>query len=295
MDIDLTKLNQLLTIARTGNFSRAAEELRITQPALSRSVAAMEERFGFRIFERGRSGAAPTAVGARALEDAAALLRQARAVSHNLRLYGRGEAGSVAFGLGPLIASHALSRVAARMLAERPRLQMRCPVKSPDALLSDLLNGDLEMVFCDTGHIELGPEITVEPLGSVTLALIARAGHPLAAVPNLSLEDIGAYPIAHSEYQQATAFHARGPFSSGALFCDNYDILRQLVLTSDVLCISSLEMMAQGVEQGRLVRLSVAGLAPQRSEIAVLRLKAQECSPAARAVITCIAELLPAS
>ena len=64
MDVDLAKLNQLLVIARTGSFSRAAEELRITQPALSRSVAGLEQRFGFRIFERGRGGATPTTVGA---------------------------------------------------------------------------------------------------------------------------------------------------------------------------------------------------------------------------------------
>jgi DNA-binding transcriptional LysR family regulator len=79
MEIDLTKFAYLVTIARTRNFSRAADELRITQPALSRSVAAVEQRFGFKIFDRGRGGVSITPLGALVLKDAETLLRDARA------------------------------------------------------------------------------------------------------------------------------------------------------------------------------------------------------------------------
>lgn len=44
METDIRKLIQIVTVARRGSFSRAAEELHITQPALSRSIAALEDR-----------------------------------------------------------------------------------------------------------------------------------------------------------------------------------------------------------------------------------------------------------
>jgi DNA-binding transcriptional LysR family regulator len=292
MDIDLAKLNHLLAIARTGSFSRAAEELRITQPALSRSVAAIEQRYGFRIFERGRAGASPTAVGAMVLADAEALLRDARALDQNLHLYARGDAGKVAFGMGPLIASLTLRSLATRLLRERPRLQLKCSVKSPDVLLAELMSGGVEMVFCATEPVPRTPEISVQPLGSITLALIARAGHPLTAREALTMAEVGAFPISHSAHAAAEDFHAEERFASGALFCDNYEILRQVVLESDAVWMSSPEMVAEDMAAGRLVQLDVTDMPPRRSEVGVARLKGHTNSPAANAVVDHVADLL---
>lgn len=293
MHIDLAKLNHLLVIARTGSFSRAAEELHITQPALSRSVAAVEQRFGFRIFERGRGGAAPTAIGARVLTDAEALLRDARALEQNLHLYARGAAGKVAFGMGPLIASLTLRKLAAQMLASRPQLQLRCSVKSADVLMGELAEGDIEMLFCATEQIARTPEITVQPLGAMNLGLIARADHPLAAQRALTLADVAAFPIAHSAHASAEELHAESRFAhGGALFCDNYEILRQVVLDGEAVWMSSPEMVADDIAAGRLVQLDVADMPVRRSEVGVVRLKGRTSSPAATAVAALVAQLL---
>jgi DNA-binding transcriptional LysR family regulator len=293
MDVDLAKLNHLLVIARTGSFSRAAEELHITQPALSRSVAGLEARFGFRIFERGRGGATPTVVGAMVLADAEALIRDARALGQNVHLYARGEAGKAAFGMGPLIASLALRRLTAHMLTTRPQLQMRCSVKSADVLLRELVDGVVEMVFCTTEQVGPAPEITVQPLGAITLSQIVRADHPLARRTGLMLADVVAYPIAHSAHSQAEVFHAEARFErTGALFCDNYEILRQVVLDTDAVWMSSPQMVADDIAAGRMVQLDVADLPPRRSEVGVARLKGRTSSPAARDITAKVAEIL---
>jgi DNA-binding transcriptional LysR family regulator len=52
MDISLGKLQQLVAVADSGSFSKAAVELSISQPALSRSIADIERRYGFQIFNR---------------------------------------------------------------------------------------------------------------------------------------------------------------------------------------------------------------------------------------------------
>jgi LysR family transcriptional regulator, pca operon transcriptional activator len=293
MDVELAKLHHLLVIARTGSFSRAAEELRITQPALSRSVAGIEQRFGFRIFERGRGGATPTAVGALVLADAEALLRDARTLDQNLHLYARGEAGKVAFGMGPLIASLTLRKLTAQIMAARPKLQMRCSVKSADVLVRELMDGDIEMLFCATEQVARTPEIAIAPLGEVTLAILARADHPLAGRGALRLADVAAFPIAHSAHALAEEFHAtEGVLRSGALFCDNYEILRQVVLDGEAVWMSSPQMVAEDIAAGRLTQLDVPDLPARRSEIGVLRLKGRTSSPAASAITAAVAALL---
>jgi DNA-binding transcriptional LysR family regulator len=293
MDVDLARLNQLLVVARLGSFSRAAEALNITQPALSRSIAGLEARFGFRVFERGRGGAVPTVVGAMVLADAEVLVRDARSLGQNLHLYARGEAGKVAFGMGPLIASLTLRTLSAQMLQARPQLQMRCSVKSADVLLSELLDGAIEMMFCTTEQVLPAPEIAVQPVGAVTLAHIVRAAHPLAGREGLTMADVVDFPIAHSAHSQAEVFHAEARFArTGALFCDNYEILRQVVLDTEAVWMSSPQMVADDIAAGRMVQLDVADMPPRRSAVGVVRLKGRAWSPAARAVIDGVGEIL---
>jgi DNA-binding transcriptional LysR family regulator len=89
MNDELTQVRQILAITRTGSFTRAAQELHISQPVLSRSIASFEARHGVRLFERGRGGAAPTTLGESVIADAAKLLRSARNFQDNLQLYRR--------------------------------------------------------------------------------------------------------------------------------------------------------------------------------------------------------------
>src|ERR1700740_3691051 len=112
MDVSLARLQQLVTVARCGSFSRAAEELNITQPALSRSIAALERRYGFQIFNRIGHGVLPTAAGAQVIAQAEPLLQAMRVFDRNLGLLASGAAGSLRLGLPPLLASQLLAKLA---------------------------------------------------------------------------------------------------------------------------------------------------------------------------------------
>ena len=81
--IDPIKLSRFRTIVREGGFSRAAEKLYITQPALSQSMAQFEEELGLKLFEPGRRGGVPTIYGACLLDYADAIrLQLDRAAEH---------------------------------------------------------------------------------------------------------------------------------------------------------------------------------------------------------------------
>ena len=125
MKYDLRKIAQVVEVARAGSLSAATKNLHITQPALSRNIAAVEDQLGIKIFERGRSGAKLTALGAEVIKGFNALLHHADSLDNQLKLYALGEAGPVIFGIGPMLGSLILPRLAADFLNESPDVQVR--------------------------------------------------------------------------------------------------------------------------------------------------------------------------
>jgi DNA-binding transcriptional LysR family regulator len=80
MDLDLRKVRYFMAVARRGNFSRAAEDLHIAQPVLSRQIRALESELGAVLFARGRGGAVLTPAGTQLAADAEPLLADAAAL-----------------------------------------------------------------------------------------------------------------------------------------------------------------------------------------------------------------------
>jgi DNA-binding transcriptional LysR family regulator len=288
MHVDLAKLRHLLAVARTGSFRRAAEELGVTQPALSRNIALIEGRFGFRIFERGRGGAKLTPVGALVVQDAESLVRHAAVLERNLDLYGRGESGQIAFGMGPQIASVLLPKLGAHMLTTRPQLRMRCLLKTADVLMRELHDDAIEMMFCASNHVPPSPEIVIEPIGGMTYGMLARSGHPLAAKESATMSDLAGFPLALDTERPHPVF----PTHNGALICDNAAILREAVFESDALWFASHQTVANDIASGRLVELKVVDLPFSRIEVGVVRLTERASSPAASAITAYARKLL---
>lgn len=90
MDLDLRKLRSFVSVAERLSFVQAAEELHITQPALSRQIQGLEDELGVALLVRDRRGTALTGPGRQLLEDARALLDSASGVERRVRAAARG-------------------------------------------------------------------------------------------------------------------------------------------------------------------------------------------------------------
>ena len=89
-DVDLRKLRYFVAVAERLHFRNAAEELHLAQPALSRSISALERELGATLFERDRRSVALTAAGRQLLDDARPLLAAADAARRRVQRAGRG-------------------------------------------------------------------------------------------------------------------------------------------------------------------------------------------------------------
>jgi DNA-binding transcriptional LysR family regulator len=289
MEIDLNRMRHIAAVARLRSFSRAAEELHITQPALSRSIAAFEERFGVRLFDRGRGGVMPTPVGVLVVAEAERLLGFARDFEHNLQLYGGGDAGRIPFGMGPMVASLVLPRLSQIFINERPRLQLKVSVGPADQLVQELMRDEIEMLFANTPQVRSIPDVITAPIGRMRLAVIVRSAHPMAGRRRVTFSELAAFPAASAVELPTMGITGE----AGAFICDNYHILRETVLGTDCLWVASPDFVVADIAEGRLCCLDVADLdaAVATSELSMARRRERTMSPAAEAVAAVVQAL----
>ena len=282
MGISQDKLQQLLTVARCGSISRAAEELHISQPALSRSIAAIEQRYGFMIFSRVGHGIHPTAAGAQVLSQAEPLLQALQIFGSNLKLLAAGKAGALRMGLPPLLASQLLPSLASDFFTPAIQAELRVSVRPGPVLLDELKNDSIELFFFSESQIEHGPEIAIEPVGTMQPICVVRRGHPLlsrreASRHDLTIDDLSEYPWASSVEPPAMG----KLLNPARLLCDNYHVLREAVQQTDLICICSKAFVARDITEGRLHEIHVKGLLPPETVIFVAILSGRIISPLA--------------
>lgn len=288
MNVSLGKLHQLLTVARCGSFSRAAEELHISQPALSRSVAAIERSVGFPVFNRIGHGVVPTAAGTQVLAQAEPLLQTMRIFSSNLDLLSKGASGLLRIGLPPLLASQLAADLAQGFFDSPNHIDLRLSIRSAPLLLDELKTDLIEfLIFAET-QLDASSDLTLQPVGEIYPALVVRAGHPLAEKPCVTTADLARFAWASSVEPPAM-----GAMLNPARFlCDNYHSLRDAVLQTDLICICTRAIVAHEIAAGDLRVLDVPEFLPPRLPVFVASLKGRVFSPLAAAAIQRIQKLL---
>ncbi|MBN8997625.1 MAG: pca operon transcription factor PcaQ [Rhizobiales bacterium] len=192
--IKLRHINAFLETVRLGGVARAGGALGMTQPAVSRALAELEEFLGIPLFDRSRRSLVLTAAGemfARFAQAGLATLQQGVDALEAVR------SGQqvVAFGTLPTaevrIVPEALKRFARGPLASRTRIE-----SGPSPYLLGLLRmAAIDFVVGRLASPEAMDGLSFEHLYSEHLALVVRPGHPLAGRVTLTLAEAAAYPL----------------------------------------------------------------------------------------------------
>ena len=177
--LDLRSLSYLIALARRANFARAADDLGISQPALTRAIQALERHLDMRLFDRDRSGVTPTPQGAAFIERAVVLVDNARDLEHQTALAATGTSGRVQFGIAPMPARALLAEALTRQIEQAVDLVNDVVVRNVEALWPLLITGEIEFFVSAEGQIPQSPPVRAESLGKFPAGLIVRAGHPL--------------------------------------------------------------------------------------------------------------------
>ncbi|MFG3290752.1 LysR family transcriptional regulator [Streptomyces sp. NPDC048179] len=189
MDLDLRKLRYFVAVADRLHFGRAADELHIAQPVLSRQIRALEQDLGASLFTRDRHGVALTDAGRQLLADAGPLLASAHAVRRRVTVAARGSRRlMVGFRAGIAVTP------AVRLFAERhPDVLVDVQRIEWDDQAAMLLDGRIDVGYVRLPIDEAGLRVT--PLYTEPRVAVLPAGHRLAGRERIAQADLAGEPL----------------------------------------------------------------------------------------------------
>lgn len=280
--LQLKSLTHLVTLSRRLNYARAADDLGISQSALTRSIQALERQLGMRLFDRDRGGVALTPQGALAVERCAVLLADAEDVERHLVLAAGARAGRVRFGMAPLPASALLPAVVSERLGIASEVTHEVMVRDSDALWELLVSGEIEFFVTNEGFSFDGPRPRVDVLGHFPIGGIVRAGHPLL----FDQSSDARFPVLRSSWTGlALPQSIQRRMLGSPNVIEDFGALAKIASSSDAIWYSSPYAVPDEIGRGVLCELpSPEGDWPREVKILVYTLERRSQSPWARSI-----------
>ncbi len=197
MTIENFRLIVFRAVAHHLSFSRAAEELLLTQPAVTQQIKALEEEFGVPLFHRGGGRISLTPGGSALLpftEQIKTLSEQAVAAVANA--FGQ-HAGELSLGASQTIAQYLLPTFIAGFLKINPQVRITARSGNTDQMLGALVSGDIQLALLE------GPaqrnDVHLEPFMEDRMVLVVPASHEWAE-QIISLDDLRSQPLLTREF-----------------------------------------------------------------------------------------------
>jgi DNA-binding transcriptional LysR family regulator len=187
------RLQVFYTVARLLSFTKAAETLHMTQPAVTFQVRQLEDHFDTRLFDRTHNRVALTEAGRKAYEYAEEIFSLYAEMENTVKELTGDVSGALTMGASTTIAEYMLPALLRGFTLEFPDINLRLKVSNTEGIVSMVENS-----MIDLGVVE-GPvankNLLVEVCRVDQLVVVVPPGHEIAKRKSIPLEDIMTYPF----------------------------------------------------------------------------------------------------
>lgn len=202
----LVQLRHLSSLAQTGSFSKSAAALFLTQPALSRSIRALEAELGQPLFDRIGRSSELTPFGREIVARARELVLAADELRDSGRRAGDGQEGLLRIGMGSGPGAMLMTPLLLQMARERPRLRLEIARAGTELLVRSLRERTLDALVVDARSLRPAPDLKTQSLRDMQGAFMVRRGHPLTRRRGgLGFDALLRYPIASTPLSDEVA------------------------------------------------------------------------------------------
>jgi DNA-binding transcriptional LysR family regulator len=272
-------------VAESLSFTRAAAQLRIAQPALSRQVQALEDEIGVDLMKRSPRGVTLTAEGKLFLEEVRELLKRAEASVEKVRALARGQYGELRIGYSPSPTVEILPPALAAFQKAFPHVNVLLHDGSQREHIDGLRDGTLELAITPEVSDKETLGIDFEPLRSYQYCVALAPTHPLVRLKSIPLEKVAAQPIvgfSRRDYPEYFPFIERlfrplGVKPRVAVECDSASSLITAVETGRGVAVAI--SVFKIVTGKRLAYRPISGMTDQ-VPVGIARAKSGDVSPA---------------
>ncbi|MFM9925889.1 LysR family transcriptional regulator [Variovorax sp. H27-G14] len=297
--MNLQHFEHLLAVVDTGSFSRAAERLHLTQPALSRSIQAMEDELGGPLIDRTGKRKGLTPLGALVASRARRVTLEVSEMKRSAALLADLALGAVRLALGPAPTA-VLALPLLRHIAETyPRLRVHLIGGPAEQQLVALRDRAVDALVVHKRLLPRHDDLSVKLLPEMRIGFVCRRDHPLCGAEAMSLSRLAHYPLAASgiglsreAVQSLDAYFGKAlHFKDAVRFqSDEAACLLELVRTSDVVFLGAVETARTLIDQRELVELRMPKPLRLTSQFAFITLEGASESPALEIVQAFCAE-----
>jgi DNA-binding transcriptional LysR family regulator len=293
--VNLRQLQHFLALTDEGSFARAAEKVHLSQPALSRSIQALEADLDLQLFERQPRGVVLTPAGKQLQERSRRLVLEANALDRDVALIKNHELGEVSFGFGPHPATILMADMMAVLSTRHPLLKLRTEVSDLYRLQHKLLAEELDFFVVEKRALEPAPEWQIRLLSSHRCGWFSRPEHPLFQHESPSLAELRQQRLATVPLSSAMQHGLRSLLQCQPsemlefqVECNSLHILKQLACRSDTVLYAARASVSEELQQGKLRELELADLPGFSMQFALVHLAQRSLAPSAEQAIAAL-------
>ncbi len=260
------RLQRFLAIYQHGSFGRAAAELHVTQPALTKSIQLLEDTLGVKLFERSASGVVPTIYGDALALHAKAIEAEMKNAVRQIQTLSGAATGEVTIGATPSVAADLIPRTFVELQKQRPGIVLNLIEGLMENHIPALRRGELDLVVGGRtrGHY---PDLTTEILMRDEVLVFAGEDHPLAQLTDVPWSALSDYPWIMPPASQFWVNALSQAFISDGLtppeptaVTNSPGFIRAMLLRNLYLSGLPAKLLVNATRGGRIVALAVKGL-----------------------------------
>lgn len=242
----LVQLRHLIALADHGSFSKAAQAVHLSQPALSRSIRALEEELALPLLDRVGRRVELTAHGTETLQRARQLVFDADELRQRARRVREHASGTLRIGMGSGPGAMLMLALLQKACTDHRELRLEITRSGTDLLVQSLRAKALDGLVVDARSLKPAPDLRAEFVYDMRGAFMVRRGHPLARRRQpLSFASLRAYPIASTPLSDEVGrilVERYGPEAHPdacvTLRCDELSSLVELARTTDAVLLA---------------------------------------------------------
>ncbi|WP_144211430.1 LysR family transcriptional regulator [Shewanella donghaensis] len=196
--MELRHIKYFVVLAELRNFNKAASELNITQPSLSKSLQKLESLVGGKLFQRNSKNMTITLLGEMVLNHCQNIVKQHDKLKHDIAIFHGNNEDEIRIGASPIPSNCLVGPILAPFMQTCANMTIDLRVGNWQSLTEQLLQGKLDLFVAEARNsgLEDNSLLRLQALPPFSVIFCCRPEHPLVKLPRLYLPTFRDYPMA---------------------------------------------------------------------------------------------------
>jgi DNA-binding transcriptional LysR family regulator len=296
--LKMGELRVFVAVLEHRSFRKAAAALHVTQPAVTKAIAGMEEMLEVRLFDRKAGGVEPTVHGLSFAPHAIAVFGELRSAAQGLAIVSSGAKGTLHIGTVPMPGVPFLPIAIRNLVEVHPDIFVSVVEVRELDLADRLRRREIELAIFRSALFNLGDDLRIDALFEEKLCVLAGSEHPLARRKKVTWRELQDHPWVLPPADSAFFHHVRRSLEQLGIalprhVVESISIPFQfgMVLHGSMLAFGLRSQFVFSPHKDLLVQLPV-DLPPITGSVGVVTLRAREPSPLALRLIATIRALI---